>query len=157
MFLFDQGVVMIWYMIIRVVLWLVGVGIALFPTLNTVGISGLSVDPYKSAVAVNLTGQFRDFVFVIVIVSVLGISVIIDFLFVKFSNVNQALKAIVIILMIGNILALGSGLVCFLGLPSHSPVGDLNWLNTNYYLILTALTIGFLTEIVISIANYVYE
>src|SRR5271169_893113 len=133
-----------WYLIIRIVLWLVGVGISLFPTLHTVGIDGLSLQPFQSAVAINGTGQFRDLVFVIVIVSVLGISVILDFLFVKFSEVNQAIKAVVIFLMIGNILALGSGLTCFIGLPHNSPIVDPHWLNINYGLILGALAIGFL-------------
>jgi len=147
---------MFWYLCIRIVLWLVGVGIALFPTLHTVGISGLSLNPYQEALAVNQTGQYRDLVFVIVVVSVLGISVIIDFLFVHFAQANQALKAAVIFLMIGNILALGSGLVCFLGLPPHSPVVDLNWLQLNYMLILVASAIGLVTEVTISAANHVY-
>jgi cytochrome c oxidase subunit IV len=104
----------------------------------------------------NQAGQFRDLVFVIVVVSVLGISVILDFLYVHFSEAHGALRWSVILLMIGNILALGSGLVCFIGLKPNVTVTDWRWLEINYILILGAVVIGLLTEIVISSANHTY-
>jgi hypothetical protein len=144
------------YLSIRAVLWFVAVLISLVPALYSVGAAVFSLPPYDCALVINAAGNFREAVFVIVVVGSLGISVIIDFWYVHNAKAHQALTGVVILLMLGNMLSLVSGVICFIVIPEREPLKDLQWLALDYKFILTALVIGLLTELVVSTANHHY-
>ena len=147
---------MFFYLSIRAALWFVAVAISLIPALHAVGWEIFTLPPYDCAEVINKEGDFREVVFVIVVVGSLGISVIFDFLYLNYLKLHQALMGTVIMLMLGNILSLAAGLVCFITLPYRGPLQDLRWLDIDYKFILTALVIEIATELVVSTAHHHY-
>lgn len=148
---------MLGYLVVRLLLWIAGVFIALFPTLHAAGTDAIFPSPFETAQAINDHELFRDLIFVVVVVSVLGISAIIDFMHVKYSKANQILRTFIIIVLIGNIITLGSGLVAFMNLPPHGKIVNLQWLWIEYMLIWFAVIIGLATEVVTACANHHYR
>jgi hypothetical protein len=144
---------MIGYVVIRVVLWLVGVATSLFPTYHTVGFKALVWPPLSSAAIINSSGQTRDLLFVIIVVSVLEISLVVDFIYVHKRELGDNLLALAIILLILNIVVLGSSLAGFVYFPADRALPQ-DALVTVLEVLGGAAFIGLLTELVISCANH---
>jgi len=115
---------MIGYVIIRVFLWAVGVATSLFPTYHTVGFKALVWSPLGSAQVINAAGQTRDLLFVIVVVAVLEISLVVDFIYMHKKEISDNMLSAAIILLLLNIVVLGSSLAGFVYFPADKALAS---------------------------------
>jgi hypothetical protein len=144
---------MLRYVLIRIFLWFLGAGVSIYPTLFAVGTGALTWPPSRSAMIINGSGQFRDLLFVIVTISVLEISLVIDSLVVNRKEMSDIYFATVIVLLILNIVVLASGMTGFSLLPPEGLI-PFEWVPVVIKLVGTGAGIGLLTEIVISTGNH---
>lgn len=146
------------YLCLRIACWIVGIFVAVFPTLFAVGVSVLVWPLLRAASVINQKGEFRDVLFVLVVAGSLGISVIADFLYSSGAKGPPAewLRTITILLLIANIFVICGGLVGFIVLPSHGLI-DTAWLQDVVIGVFVCLAVGFATEVVVSAANHRYR
>jgi hypothetical protein len=96
-----------WYRTIRLSLWLAAVVIALLPAI------------FKAMDSAVLDVQLlRDFIFVVIPASALGLSGVLDYLCMNYQVLSGSKFALSILSIIFNIFGMMSGLVGFLVLPS---------------------------------------
>ena len=94
-----------YYIAIRVLLWLVAVIVALFPTLMSAPES-FSFNIVGSLGALNTAGLFRDLFFIIIPAAALALSTLIDYLCMCRMKMSGAAFALSIIALIVNTAAL---------------------------------------------------
>jgi hypothetical protein len=146
------------YLCLRIACWVVGIFVAVFPTLFAVGVPVLVWPLLRAATVINQKGEFRDVLFVLVVAGSLGISVIVDFLYSSGGKGPPAewLRTTTILLLIANMFVICGGLVGFVVLPSHGLI-DASWLADVVIGVLMCLVVGLATEVVVSAANHSYR
>lgn len=133
------------YCLVRLVLWLVAVGIALFPTARSVGIHAILDWEFLSHA--NRDGAFRDILFAIVPAAALSLATTLDFI----CSGKAASLALPILGVIGGILILVSGFVGFLVIPNDTPLEpDLFVLYSK--MIMLGLSVSLVTELWVSVS-----
>jgi hypothetical protein len=132
-----------WYRTIRLVLWCIAVLVAGVP----------AILEYLDGAIFNNT-LFRDFLFVIVPASALGLSTVLDYLCMNYQILNGTKFALSILSVIFNTLALASGLVAFLEIPKDTLLVVHSKLWTFSVLICYALLVSILTEYLVSTDNH---
>jgi hypothetical protein len=148
---------MLGYVIIRVFLWVIGVAISVFPTLNLVGWAAVDW-PLEAATVVNQAGKMRDLLFILVVVAALEFSLLVDFFYVNTIRLghNRTLLFAAILLVILNLIVLASSLTGFVYLPGDYRLTDYGF-SKIVQIIAAGGLIGLVTEIVISCANHHYR
>ena len=137
------------YGFIRLLLWSAGVGIALFPTLQTTRLIP-SWHLLGTMESVNAAGHFRDLFFVIVPASAVSLSTTLDFLCVRLRGEINALLAVIALIL--NIIILLSGFVGFLLIPPGTGYLSADVFSISSWLILVGLIISLVTELWISVS-----
>lgn len=141
------------YLLIRSILWLAGVGIAFFPTLQTVHVID-ATSATAIAEAINSTGHFRDMFFVIVPASALSLSTVSEFLCSLGSHrASELTRMAVILAFIVNVIILVSGFVAFFLIPPHDHPLDAASFSLWYRVIWIGLLLSYLTETAVSWAH----
>ncbi len=133
-----------WYLLIRLILWVVVVGLALLPTLRA--IDDHSWNLFKSA---NDARLFRDLFFAVVPVTALALSTLLDFLCTRYAKLSGTAFALSIIALIFNVAGLATGLVGFVTIAADAILGPVP-LWTYSALICMAVVCSLATEIGVS-------
>lgn len=149
------------YFILRLFLWIGTVGIALFPTLQASG-AWPSPDPYSTMAEINLHGNFRDLLFVIVPAAAIALSTWMEFLSACVIRRRAARTGLItvgflaLIAIVANIAVLATGMVGF----SLIPAGSGQVASTTFSYCSTAIIVGLgvslLSEIGATCANSFY-
>lgn len=132
-----------WYRIIRLVLWFVAVGIALFPAMLE-WLDETAIDELL----------LRDVIFVVIPASALGLSTVLDYLCMNYIVVGGTKFALSVLAIIFNICGMFTGLVGFLEIPNDDALVTSRQLVTFSVLILLALLISLITEFLVSADNH---
>ena len=145
------------YVLLRLVLWVIGIAISVFPTLNLVGWDAVDW-PLEAASVINQAGKMRDLLFILVVVGALEFSLLLDFFYVNTAKLgqNRALLFAAIILVILNIIVLASSLTGFVYLPGDYKLTVYGF-SKIIQIIVAGGIIGLVTEVVISCANHHYR
>lgn len=93
---------MLKYVFLRLFLWVIGVFVSLFPTLYALGTDAFQGNVVVLATLINNHGQFRDVLFVLVTVAVLELSLLCDFVYVRFWEADDNLFLIAIVPLLTN-------------------------------------------------------
>lgn len=137
------------YLVVRLVLWVMSVGIAAVPAVAAAG--GLSLDYVGELAAIDAAHAFRDAAFVLVPAAALGLSSVADY-WCRAPQLSQLTRALTIIAIIGNMLALVAGAVGFVAIPAGAKAG-IGLFSTYCYIIAIGLIFSLLTEIGIAVAH----
>ncbi|MDQ2081025.1 hypothetical protein RA307_12605 [Xanthobacteraceae bacterium Astr-EGSB] len=133
------------YVIIRFLLWALAVVVALLPVVFHDEVD-VDFNPIMIARSVNAHGHFRELLFVVVPVSLLAISSLLDYLCKKFFKMSGTSLFLTVLALIFNGCALASGLVGFAKLSANAtlrPSQYLLWMT----LTILAIVFSFMTEV----------
>jgi hypothetical protein len=139
------------YIVLRLVLWIIGVGVAAFPAISRIQIS--TDDTWQvSLQAINSGGYGRELIYVVVIISTLSLSAIIDTIYRHFDKCGPIIKLAILLGLIIFVMAIISALIIFMlsepGKPLPPPIFTLC---IRMLVIIPAL--GLITEICVSVRN----
>lgn len=133
------------YLVIRVSLWLGAFLVSVLPVLINDDVD-LHLSPVATLEAINHAKVFRELYFVIVPVSVLSLSTIVDYWCREQKHISGSVFALTIMAMFFNVLSLGAGLVGFVKIPHVTPLAS-NPLLAYSILIAYALVVSLGTEV----------
>jgi hypothetical protein len=134
------------YLLIRLSLWLFGaVLVSVLPVVLNDDVAP-SLNMLLAIESINKNGLFKELYFVIVPVSVLSLSTVVDYWCRKFQSLSGSLLALTILAFIFNILSLCAGLVGFVKIESGTPLAD-RAVRAYSVVLAYALIVSLLTEI----------
>lgn len=134
-------------MALRLVLWFIAAGVAIFPTLYATPFLEWNFFP-----PVNNAGLFRDLFFVVVPISTLAISSVMDFMMRRARPLPPNALAVCLLVILLNFTGLVAGLIGFLAIAESSVLAD-GQLLRNAILICAVAVFSLLTEIGVSFAH----
>lgn len=133
------------YLTIRISLWLGAVLVSGLPVLLNDDVD-VSLSPLTTIESINAAKVFKELYFVIVPVSVLSLSTIVDYWCRRYRELSGSLFALTILALFFNILSLGAGLVGFVKITNTIPLAS-KALWTYSLFVLYALIVSLGTEI----------
>lgn len=137
-----------YYVAIRFVLWIVAVAVAVLPVTMHDKVD-LAWGLPTTIENINSAGVFRELFFVIIPVSVLAISTLVDYLCKKYFRLSGTAVALSVLALIFNTTSLSSGLIGFSRI-NHNLTISSGQLSVYSTLIMLALAVSLATEIGVS-------
>lgn len=141
-----------WRPVIRLAVWTIGVVISIFPALHAAHVKP-TIHFKAMAIAVNNAGDFRDFFFVVIIVSVQSLSNVLDKLVRNINDIEPVIGSIAVLLCLYYIYVLFYGGTRFSDLSMQTGPVPPDSFSYDFTFISILLCISIVTEAAISLAN----